>query len=48
MGRKLVEAGAVADNILTTNRIDQLKELFNVLGAQVTSFFSEFYRSANQ
>ena len=36
MGRKLVEAGAVPDPTLTTTNIDSLKELFNVLGAQVT------------
>ena len=36
MGRKLVEAAAVPDPTLTTTNIDSLKELFNVLGAQVT------------
>ena len=35
MGRKLVEAGAVSDSVATTKNIDQLKELFNTLGAQV-------------
>ena len=32
----MVEAGAVPDPTLTTTNIDSLKELFNVLGAQVT------------
>ena len=36
MGRKLVETGAVTDPDVTTKNIDQLKELFNLLGAQVT------------
>ena len=36
MGRKLVEAGAVPDPGVTSANIDSLKELFNVLGAQVT------------
>ena len=36
MGRKLVEAGAVPDPAATSANIDSLKELFNVLGAQVT------------
>ena len=36
MGRKLVEAGAVPEPGLTSANIDSLKELFNVLGAQVT------------
>ena len=35
MGRKLVEAGSVTDCPDTTRKIDALKELFNVLGAQV-------------
>ena len=36
MGRKLVEAAAVPDPGVTSANIDSLKELFNVLGAQVT------------
>ena len=36
MGRKLVETGAVPDPGVTSANIDSLKELFNVLGAQVT------------
>ena len=35
MGRKLVDTGSVADGPDTTRKIDALKELFNVLGAQV-------------
>lgn len=36
MGRKLVEAAAVPEPAATSDNIDTLKELFNVLGAQVT------------
>ena len=36
MGRKLVETDSVADPAATTKNIDHLKELFNLLGAQVT------------
>ena len=36
MGRKLVETGSVPDPNTTSSNIDDLKELFNVLGAQVT------------
>ena len=36
MGRKLVETQSVTDPDLTTKNIDHLKELFNLLGAQVT------------
>ena len=36
MGRKLVETQAVTDPDITTKNIDHLKELFNLLGAQVT------------
>ena len=35
MGRKLVETQAVAQPDQTSQDIDRLKELFNVLGAQV-------------
>ena len=36
MGRKLVETESVMDPDATTKNIDNLKELFNLLGAQVT------------
>ena len=36
MGRKLVETDSVSDPPATTKNIDHLKELFNLLGAQVT------------
>ena len=36
MGRKLVETGSVASPLTTSSNIDALKELFNLLGAQVT------------
>ena len=36
MGRKLVESDSVSDPPATTRNIDHLKELFNLLGAQVT------------
>ena len=36
MGRKLVETQSVAEPEKTTKNIDHLKELFNLLGAQVT------------
>ena len=36
MGRKLVQRNAVSDPDSTTSNIDNLKELFNVLGTQVT------------
>ena len=36
MGRKLVETDSVSDSEATTKNIDHLKELFNLLGAQVT------------
>jgi len=36
MGRKLVETGSVPEPSTTSSNIDDLKELFNVLGAQVT------------
>ena len=35
MGRKLVDSGSVVDGPDTTRKIDALKEMFNVLGAQV-------------
>ena len=38
MGRKLVETSSVDNPHQTSKHIDSLKELFNILGAQVTYF----------
>ena len=47
MGRKLVQRNAVMDPDTTTTNIDNLKELFNVLGTQVTEGRNNLEKALN-
>ena len=47
MGRKLVQRNAVVDPDSTTTNIDNLKELFNVLGTQVTEGRNNLEKALN-
>ena len=47
MGRKLVETDSLADPAATTKNIDHLKELFNLLGAQVTEARGNLEKALN-
>ena len=47
MGRKLVQRNAVVDPDTTTTNIDNLKELFNVLGTQVTEGRNNLEKALN-
>ena len=47
MGRKLVQRNGVQDPDSTTSNIDNLKELFNVLGTQVTEGRNNLEKALN-
>ncbi len=48
MGRKLVETSSLDNPHQTSKHIDSLKELFNILGAQVTYFCHDSKLSYNR